>query len=316
MADTEERKYSLVSLVNATQPSIIMASTAYLLQGVIRAETQNPNFRLNVFEAQLPFGMEWQVYINTGFGLLSCFGFAVAYMMISDTLIQSLIKEKQLAIKHQIIISGGSKLTYWLSHYVIDVVTHAVPAGVALAAIWHFKIDAAGSEVLFGWFVTINPIFIYAVQFCFSNDSQASVFIRIFCFMFGSVAPIAMQVLQVINRETVQVANYLRGYFKYVPLYNMNFGYISITNRQIVEAFQNLPKNSLEPLDWECAGENIHMIKVICVISLLVILAIENNVLKVGLRPMLKPIQVHLEMINESLQRKKPRKPYSLKKLA
>ena len=96
----------------------------------------------------------------------------------------------------------------------------------------------------------------------------------------------------------------------------MNFGYISITNRQIVEAFQNLPKNSLEPLDWECAGENIHMIKVICVISLLVILAIENNVLKVGLRPMLKPIQVHLEMINESLQRKKPRKPYSLKKLA
>lgn len=116
-------------------------------------------------------------------------------MMISDTLVQSLIKEKQLAIKHQIIISGGSKLTYWLSHYLIDVATHAVPALVAIISIWVFKIDAADSEVLFAWFCVTNPIFIYAMQFCFKNDSQASVFIRIFSFMFGSVAPIAMQVL-------------------------------------------------------------------------------------------------------------------------
>ena len=141
-------------------------------------------------------------------------------------------------------------------------------------------------------------------------------FIRIFCFLFGSVAPIAMQVLQVINRETIQIADYLKSYFRYVPVYNMNFGYISITNRQIVEAFQNLPKNSLEPLDWECAGENVYMIQLICVISLLVTAAIENNVIKVGLRPMLRPIQVHLEMLHESTQRKKPRKPYNLRKLA
>ena len=127
-----------MSLVNATQPSVIMAATTYLLQGVIRTEIEDPAFKLNVFEAQLPFGIEWQVYINTGVGLLSCFGFAIAYMMISDTLVQSLIKEKQLAIKHQIIISGGSKLTYWLSHYLIDVATHAVPALVALVSIWYF----------------------------------------------------------------------------------------------------------------------------------------------------------------------------------
>jgi hypothetical protein len=40
------------------------------------------------------------MFITTGVSLLSSLGFAIAYMMISDTIIQSLIKEKQLAIKH------------------------------------------------------------------------------------------------------------------------------------------------------------------------------------------------------------------------
>lgn len=82
-----DRKYSVAALVNASQPSAAISTTAYMLQSIMRAETETANFRLNVFEAQLPFSMEWQVYINTGVGLLSCFGFSIAYMMISDTLI-------------------------------------------------------------------------------------------------------------------------------------------------------------------------------------------------------------------------------------
>jgi ABC-2 family transporter protein len=85
--------------------------------------------------------MQWQAYINTGVGVLSSLGFAVAYMMISDTLIQSLLKEKQMAIKHQIIISGGSKLAYWLSHYFLDVITHALPAFITCCCVDVFQVD-------------------------------------------------------------------------------------------------------------------------------------------------------------------------------
>jgi hypothetical protein len=128
----------------------------------MRNELENFDFRLNFFEAQLPFSMEWQVYVNTALGLLSSLGFAIAFMMISDTLIQSLIKEKQLAIKHQILISGGSKLSYWVSHYIIDVITHSIPAIFTCLALSYFNIAAPSVEVLFFWFVLTNPVFIYA----------------------------------------------------------------------------------------------------------------------------------------------------------
>lgn len=82
-------------------------------------------------------------------------------MMISDTLMMSLIKEKQLAIRHQIIISGGSKLSYWLSHYLIDLITHGIPAALTLVSVVRYEVDAPNIDVLFIWFCVTNPLFIY-----------------------------------------------------------------------------------------------------------------------------------------------------------
>lgn len=66
-----------------------------------------------------------------------------------------------------------------------------------------------------------------------------------FYFAFGGVAPIAMQVLTVVNKETLEIAQYLKRYFIFVPVYNINFGFISITNRNIIELLNKLTKGSL-----------------------------------------------------------------------
>jgi hypothetical protein len=87
--------------------------------------------------------------------------------MISDTLIQSLLREKQNAIKHQIVISGGSKVAYWMSHYLVDVISHAIPATVTCLSITFFEINAPEVELIFMWFCLTNPLFIYSVQFFF-----------------------------------------------------------------------------------------------------------------------------------------------------
>jgi len=67
-----------------------------------------------------------------------------------------------------------------------------VPAVVAKVCIMVFEIDAPEPEILFFWFALVNPLFIYCVTFVFDNDALASIILRIFYFVLGGVAPIAI----------------------------------------------------------------------------------------------------------------------------
>jgi hypothetical protein len=40
--------------------------------------------------------------------------------------------------KHQIMLSGGNRFVYWLSHYIVDVFTHFIPAAVTIFSIYYF----------------------------------------------------------------------------------------------------------------------------------------------------------------------------------
>ena len=64
------------------------------------------------------------------------------------------------------------------------------------------EVDAPDVEHVFFIFSLTNPIFVYLISFIFDTDSKASVFVRIFYFALGGVAPIAIQILQVVNPKT------------------------------------------------------------------------------------------------------------------
>jgi hypothetical protein len=51
--------------------------------------------------------------------------------MVSDALIQSIIKERTLKLKHQLIVSGLSRKAYWTANYIVDVIIHLIPMAVA-----------------------------------------------------------------------------------------------------------------------------------------------------------------------------------------
>ena len=133
--------------------------------------------------------------MSAGQGIITTMAFAVAYMMASDTIIQSLIKERQQNIKHQIMISGASKLAYWLSNYVIDISFHLIYVLVAWVTITTLKMDVPQASRMMVSFAFVNPMFVYALSFLFDSDSKASVVVRVLYFAMGGCAPIASQVL-------------------------------------------------------------------------------------------------------------------------
>ena len=47
---------------------------------------------------------------------------AIAWMMMSDSLIQNVIRERERKVKHQIMVSGSSLTAYWLGNYLSDII--------------------------------------------------------------------------------------------------------------------------------------------------------------------------------------------------
>lgn len=156
-------------------------------------------------------------------------------------------------------LSGGSKLAYWASNFIVDLFFHGIPALSALSTIWCLKIDALDTWYLYATFSITNPLFIYAVSFFFTETATASALLRVFYFTFGAIAPVTMQLLYVITKFTRWWYFYLEKYFIYIPVFNMNYGYISIVNRKVYELmFQKQGEFVNNPYHWELAGKSIY----------------------------------------------------------
>ena len=93
------------------------------------------------------------------------------------------------------------------------------------------NIDAVDFDQILLLFAVVNPCFVYSMTFFFETDSKASVLIRIMFFVLGGVAPIAIQILRVVNPRTNQIGEMLKPYFVPWPIYNLTMSYISIINR-------------------------------------------------------------------------------------
>lgn len=131
-------------------------------------------------------------------------------------------------------VSGSSLTAYWLGHYLGDIVFQAIPSIVAMIGIQAFGIEVPHAWVLFLVNTFTNPPFIYFLSFLFEKDESGSSFVKMIYIVFGIIAPIAISILQVVDKTTQDVGDVLRWFFYPVPIFSLTFGYISIANRAII----------------------------------------------------------------------------------
>lgn len=75
-------------------------------------------------------------------------------------------------------------------------------------------------------------------------------------FAVGGIAPIVMQILNIINRQTIEWADYFKPYFYYFPIYNLSIGYIGIQNKSLIEKVYRRD-GEMTTWDWLIAGESV-----------------------------------------------------------
>ena len=143
----------------------------------------------------LPLSKQFSAVASTASGTLSGILITAAWMMVSDSLIQMVIKERQRNVKHQIMVSGCSLTAYWLGNYIADILTQSVPAVFGIIFIQVFDIDIPQCWVLFFVNVFTNPAFIYFFSFLFEKDETGSLVIKMLYFVIGIIGPITMSIL-------------------------------------------------------------------------------------------------------------------------
>ena len=201
---------------------------------------------------------------------------AIAWLMISDALIQNIIRERYRNIKHQIMVSGSSLIAYWLGHYIADILVQGVPTIIAIAGVYAFDIDVPQVWALFLVHVFASPAFLYFLSFLFEKEESGSLFIKMVFFVVGIIAPIATSILQIFP-NTVNIANGLRWGFYPFPIFSLVFGYISIANAPITQFLNNLTEVP-KPYDMLVAGPALYFLLGSIVFYWLLVIAFEMKV--------------------------------------
>lgn len=161
--------------------------------------TMASGFDIKFINRPFPISQALESLNKTIAGTNSAILMAIAWLMISDSLLQNIIRERQRQIKHQIMISGSSLLAYWIGNYVADIIFQAVPSIVGIIGVHAFGIDVPQVEIIFLIMIFANPAFVYFFSFLFEKDETGSLILKMFYFVMGMIAPIVVSVLQVVN---------------------------------------------------------------------------------------------------------------------
>ena len=98
-----------------------------------------------------------------------------------------LVKEREVGMKHQEIISGISIPAYWLSEFLWDTLIYVIVVAIELFLMWAYSMDsylqdgkAVALLLLLFLYGTASTSFVSCLQFLFNSHTIALIVVRIF----------------------------------------------------------------------------------------------------------------------------------------
>jgi ATP-binding cassette subfamily A (ABC1) protein 3 len=103
---------------------------------------------------------------------------SVAFAFIPASFAAYVVKEKELNVKHQHLISGVSPLAYWLSSLLFDTAVFCVPAGLCVGVVYLFDVrallrDVVSLLIVIGAYAIAATPCVYCWSFLFSSSVTA-----------------------------------------------------------------------------------------------------------------------------------------------
>eukprot|EP00744_Colponema_vietnamica_P001462 GILI01002420.1.p1 GENE.GILI01002420.1~~GILI01002420.1.p1 ORF type:complete len:1195 (+),score=422.18 GILI01002420.1:401-3586(+) len=233
----------------------------------------------------------------------------IAFCFIPASLIAYIVREREINVKHQHLVSGVSILAYWLANFIFDIIKYTVPFVLAILVILAFQIDDimndSGYNAIVALFWLFGPsaiAFTYVFSFLFqsySNAQNGSVLIN---FLTGLILMILAFFLRLIPSSR-SINQDLLNVYRIFPLFCFADGISSVTQRTLYSQVFDRVDNPYKAFDWDISGGSICFMAAETVVYFLIVLVIEYISMLPAARKGLFPLSgAERTLLNNSLQ--------------
>ena len=235
-------KYDIVTFVDPTQSDATGYAIQATINSIIKDFSKNPNMNFSIQRGPFPKSKLEDSILKIVLTMLTVFSYSIALGIITSSIAGNLWKERADSLKHQQIVSGGSKLSYWLSVYLIDLLKFTIPGLSFIIIILAFKLDLP-----YYWLFDLLCIFsilpfTYLITFIIKKESVARNLVRlIHIFLGGMMAPAAFGFL--LADSTKVVGQILKWALKFNPTFCFGMGLTQISLGSLLEDPDNTDPN-------------------------------------------------------------------------
>jgi len=275
------------------QTAIWALPTFYQVASTALLRSIRPALSIEVINEPLPITQQVESANGVGAGFLGSMVFSLGFSFIPTGIVAFISKEREMAVKHQHVVSGVSLPAYWLTNFVWDFTKHFVPAVVCSLAVLGFQVDSLASPnesygalwllmVLFGF---CAAPFAYFLSFLFKTSSSSQIVTLLLSFLAGCIGPTVIFMLRFFSAPGAAKA--LQWILRLIPTFCFGMGIMNLGSRDVFAVYDGRSE-PYDALDLDSAGGDILMMGLTTVLYLVLILLMEYYSLSPWLRGLCK----------------------------
>ncbi|CAD8172616.1 unnamed protein product [Paramecium pentaurelia] len=280
LTSNSNNQYSYYMFVNTIFREAPIVLQNQMNQAILRKATNNNNYQIKVTNSPLRKTYEELNGSKAIAGFLSALVFSMGMAFIPASLISYIVKEREINVKHQQLVSGVSVKAYWFSNWLMDLGKHVIPAVVCCLLILAFDITALieGENYGFSWLIfflygwAIIP-FCYFFSFAFKQQGNAMLLSFFIHLLVGSIISLIIYILRLIS-STRDVATILQWIFRLIPSFSFAYGILNACSKDIYMIMEGWTEMK-STYDMEVSGGDVLMLAIMGAFYLICIFIIE-----------------------------------------
>lgn len=204
-----------------------------MYQAILRVAFDDPSMNFDVTSTPYPIYQKFKDLEEAASAYDYVFMTAIALALIPCVMIQFILQERELALKHQQLLSGMSLAGYWGSNIIFDIIMAYIPILLIILLTFLFDKNYDGVWVLFLLYPLAIVPYTYVWSFLFRSDINAQIFTLFQHFVAGGLLVSVVFCLQLVP-ETMKVGDALRWACTVFPTFCVAHGILFSSSSKLL----------------------------------------------------------------------------------